>query len=73
MFRRAQYFRDSLIPKSRNWGFRDSQIGQSSQSGRILSKDYDYHDIDRGMENCYPNQDMLSNMGTKKELGCQIW
>ena len=53
MFRRAQYFRDSLNPQSRNWGFRDSQIGQSSQSGRILSKDYDYHDIDRGMENYY--------------------
>ena len=51
MFRRAQYFRDSLNPQSRNWGFRDSQIGQSSQSGRILPKDYDYHDIDRGMEN----------------------
>ena len=71
MFRRAQYFRDSLIPQSRNWGFRDSQIGQSSQSGRILSKDYDYHDIDRGMENYYrvfflENKSEIKILGPKK-------
>ena len=58
MFRRAQHFRNSPNPQSRNWGIRDFQTRdfqtvQASQSGGIISKDYDYHDIDRGMENCY--------------------
>ena len=72
MFRRALYFRDSLNPQSRNWGFRDSQIGQSSLSGRILSKDYDYHDIDRGMENyCRvfsENKSKINILGLKESV-----
>ena len=51
MFRRAQHFRNSPNLQSRNWGIRDFQTVQASQSGGIISKDYDYHDIDRGMEN----------------------